>query len=396
MISRNINFTEKSSVFLFGPRGVGKSCWLKTVFPGNIYIDLLDDSTYRTLLSSPDSLRNRISSGYTDWIIIDEIQKVPLLLNEIHRLIEEKGMKFIMTGSSPRKLRKEGVNLLGGRALIRYMYPLSALELKDDFDIGKALNHGMLPSLYDKQKDLNPSNYLNAYINAYLKEEIYFEGITRNLGSFTRFLESASFSQAQLLNISEVSRECAVNRKVVENYFNVLDDLLIATRIPAFTKRAQRKIVQHPKFFFFDTGVYRQIRPKGPLDSTAEIDGQALETLVFQELRAAIGNLGLELNIYYWRTVDGAEVDFVLYGNDGFACIEVKRKKSLGSKDLSGIRSFLMEYPEAKPYVFYGGNEMQHISGIEIWPIEKALRSLNLIVKTRTEQVLPQQGVNES
>jgi predicted AAA+ superfamily ATPase len=161
-------------------------------------------------------------------------------------------MKFIMTGSSPRKLRKEGVNLLGGRALIRYMYPLSALELKDDFDIGKALNHGMLPSLYDKQKDLNPSNYLNAYINAYLKEEIYFEGITRNLGSFTRFLESASFSQAQLLNISEVSRECAVNRKVVENYFNVLDDLLIATRNPAFTKRAQRKIVQHPKFFLFD------------------------------------------------------------------------------------------------------------------------------------------------
>jgi len=305
---------------------------------------------------------------------------VPLLLNEIHRLIEGKGMKFIMTGSSPRKLRKEGINLLGGRALIRYMHPLSALELKDDFDMGKALNHGMLPSLYDEQKDLESGNYLDAYINAYLKEEIYFEGLTRNLESFARFLESACFSQAQILNISEVSRECSVNRKVVENYFNVLEDLLIASRIPAFTKRAQRKIVQHPKFFFFDAGVYRQIRPKGPLDSTSEIDGQALETLVFQELRAAIGNLGLELNIYYWRTVDGAELDFVLYGNDGFSCIEVKKKKSLGGKDFSGLRSFMREYPEAKAYVFYGGNEIQHVDGIEIWPVEKALKSPDRIL----------------
>ena len=380
MIPRNINFSQNNSFFLFGPRGVGKSSWLKATFPGKIYIDLLDDFTYRTLLAQPDSLKNRIPPGYSDWIIIDEIQKTPALLNEIHRLIEDKGLKFIITGSSPRKLRREGVNLLGGRALIHNFFPLTALELKDEFNLEKSLSYGMLPSLYDTQKHLDPKSYLNSYINTYIKEEIYFEGLTRSLDSFARFLEAASFSQGQVLNISEVARECSVNRKVVENYFSILEDLLIASRIPVFTKRSQRKLVQHPKFFFFDAGVYRQIRPKGPLDSGSEIDGAAIETLVFQELRAALANLGLGMEIYYWRTVDGAEVDFVLYGEGGLACIEVKRKKILGGNDFSGVKSFLKEYPMARSYMFYGGNEMQYMNGIELWPMEKALKNLDQIL----------------
>jgi len=208
---------------------------------------------------------------------------VPELLNEVHRLIEGRKARFVLTGSSARKLRGKGINLLGGRALTYQLFPLTAVELGTDFNLKRSVEFGHLPVACTEKE---PQPYLESYVKTYLREEVQQEGLTRNLGAFARFLETASLSQTGQLNISEVARDSSVERKVVENYFHILEDLLLAQRLPVFTKRAGRRIVQHPKFYIFDAGVYRTIRPKGPLDGPEEIRGSALETLVYQELRA--------------------------------------------------------------------------------------------------------------
>ena len=324
MISRNINLTD-ASTFLFGPRGTGKTLWLKANYPDAIYIDLLESAVSLRLSAQPGRINEFIPPDFRGTVIIDEVQKIPELLDEIHKLIETTSIQFILTGSSPRKLRKMGSNLLAGRALTRNSFPLTAPELKTAFRLEKMLQHGHLPTLYDTTKHLDPDDYLSSYVQTYLKEEIQQEGLTRNIGGFARFLEAASFSQGEVLNISGVAREAGINRKVVEAYFDILEDLLIATRVQVFQKKAKRRLIQHPKFYFFDVGVYRTIRPKGPLDSPEEIEGAALETAVLQELRAWISYNRLDLCIYYWRTSNGQEVDFVLYGAEGLTALEINR-----------------------------------------------------------------------
>ena len=275
----------RQSFFLFGPRGTGKTTWLKQRFPDAIYLDLLDHALYLELLARPQRLRDLIPPGYDGWVVVDEVQRTPLVLNEVHRLIEADGLRFILTGSSARSLRRRGVNLLGGRARTHHLYPLTAVEAGADFALERALIHGQLPSVYTQP---DPDAYLASYVENYLRQEVLEEGRTRNLATFSRFLESASFSQAAPLNVAEVARDVGVDRKTASAYFDLLEDLLIATRVPVFTKRAKRRMTTHTKFFLFDVGVYRAIRPTGPLDSPEQIDGPALETLVFQELRAAI------------------------------------------------------------------------------------------------------------
>jgi len=252
MYSRMIKKPEDKSFFLFGPRGTGKTTWVKNTFPQGIYLDLLESRLFNELLADPQRLENLVPENFTGWIILDEIQRVPDLLNEIHRLIEKYRYKFIITGSSARKLKRKGPNLLAGRALTNYTYPLTANELGKDFNFKHSLKYGQLPSVY-VEKD--PQGYLESYIQTYLQQEINQEGLTRKLGAFARFLEAASFSQGQVLNISEVSRECSVERKVVENYFTILEDLMIAYRIPVFSRRAKRRLISHPKFYYFDVGI---------------------------------------------------------------------------------------------------------------------------------------------
>lgn len=309
-------------------------------------------------------------------IPIDEVQRAPEVLNEVHRLMERRGLRFVLTGSSPRKLRRGGANLLAGRALTEQFFPLTATELGPDFCFEKAARYGMLPTLYDRAKRVDPERYLAAYVETYLREEIVAEGLTRQAGAFARFLEAASFSQGQILNVSEVSRECAVHRKVVESYFAILDDLLLGVRLPVFTKQSRRQLVSHPKFYLFDAGVYRAARPCGPLDDPGPIEGAAIETLVFQELRATNQNMGFGYELYYWRTAGGMEVDFVLYGPRGIVAVEVKSKRRLTGHDLRGLRAFLTDYPMAKAYVLYGGDQPLHLDGITAWPIAEALRRL--------------------
>src|SRR3990172_7512162 len=365
MYTRVLEPPQRQSFFLFGPRGVGKTAWLRRRLPDALFFDLLDADTYTRLLASPARLGDEIPAGYRGWVVLDEIQRLPDLLNEVHRLIEARRLRFALTGSSARKLRRRGVNLLAGRALTRFMHPLTVAELGRDFDLRRALLHGCLPFACTER---NPRDYLRSYVTTYLREEVQQEGFARNLGAFARFLEAASFSQGSVLNMAAVARDSAVNAKVAEDYFSILEDLLIAVRLPVFAKRAKRRVVAHPKFYFFYAGVFQAIRPRGPLDSAEEIRGGALETLVMQQLRAVneYGDLGYSL--HYWRTAAGDEVDFVLYCERGLLAIEVKMAHTVRPEDLRALRRFRESYPRAKTFFIYTGSRRRHEAGIEIIP----------------------------
>jgi len=363
----------RQSFFLFGPRGVGKTAWLRARFPDALVFDLLESETYTRLLATPSRLADQIPSAYKGWVVLDEIQRVPELLNEVHRLIEARRLRFVLTGSSARKLRRRGVNLLAGRALTRFMHPLTAGELGGDFDLRRALQFGCLPFACTEP---DPHDYLRSYVTTYLREEVQQEGFARNLAAFARFLEAASFSQAAVLNMAAVARESAVSAKVVEDYFTILEDLLIAVRLPVFAKRAKRRVVAHPKFYFFDAGVFQAIRPKGPLDPPDEISGAALETLFLEQLRALNDYLGLGYALSYWRTATGEEVDFVLYGARGLVAFEVKMAQRVRPDDLRGLRRFREAYPQARAFFVYTGRRRWHEAGIEILPADDALGRL--------------------
>lgn len=362
------------SFFLFGPRGTGKTIWVKTFYPNALYLDLLQSGLYTDLLARPEQLEQLIPPSFNDWIVIDEIQRVPQLLNEVHRLIEEKNRRFILTGSSARSLRRQGANLLGGRARMEKMHPLTAVELSNSFDLTKAVQYGFMPVIWNKAED--PKQYLDGYIEVYLQQEIAQEGIVRQLGDFARFLKIASLSQGQPINIANISREVALPRDRISGYFQIVEDLLIAIQISPFTRRAQRRLVMHPKFYFFDAGLYRALRPKGPLDVPAEVDGPVLETIVLQNILAINDALHLEYEVHFWRTSNGLEVDFVLYGPNGLHAIEIKRSRSLAKKDLMGLKAFQEEYPEAVCWIVYGGDQKQYLEGINAVPFVEFLSSI--------------------
>jgi uncharacterized protein len=371
--SRLLQPPKGKSFFLFGPRATGKSTWVRDRLRDAVYLDLLESDVYAELLASPQRLEARVPPDFRGWVILDEVQRVPEILHEVHRLVERKRLRFALTGSSARKLRRRGVNLLAGRALTLAMHPLSVQELGADFDLRHSLRFGQLPSVYVEE---DPGAFLGSYVRTYLREEVQQEGLTRNLGAFSRFLEAASFSQASLLNVSAVSRECHVERKVVEDYFSILEDLMLAVRLPVFTKRAKRRMVTHPKFYFFDAGVYRTLRPRGPLDSSDDLDGAAAETLFFQELRAVNDAIGLGYNLHFWRTASGLEVDFVLYGERGLKAFEVKRSSRVRTEDLDALRVFLEDYPVAEAWLAYGGTRSYVEGKIRVLPLESCLRRL--------------------
>ena len=377
VFARAISLPSGKSFFLFGPRGTGKSTLLGTSLPGAFVLDLLDLGVYSELLAHPDRLEALALPRMPAPIVIDEIQRLPSLLDEVHRLIERRRWRFALTGSSARKLRRGGVNLLAGRARTLTMHPLTATELGDSFDLTHSARYGQLPSVYVES---DPKQYLASYTGTYLREEVQAEALTRNLDAFARFLVAASFSQGAVLSISTVARDLGLPRKTVEGYFHLLEDLLLAIRLPVFTRRAKRPMTAHAKFYFFDAGVYRALRPRGPLDSPEEIDGPALETLVFQELRATNDNYGLGYELFYWRTRDRREVDFVLYGERGLVAIEVTRASRFRESDLASLRLFAADYPVAKGILLYGGHKDYVVDGIRILPLASALPALRTIV----------------
>lgn len=368
------------SFFLFGPRGTGKSTWLRASLPDAQWFDLLDSEVYLDLLADPARLARRLPRGHKGWVVIDEVQRVPDVLNKVHRLIEGEHLTFALTGSSARKLRCGGVNLLAGRALTLRMHPLVRAELGATWDLRRALDRGGLPFAVTRDRATDARKYLDDCVGTYLREEVQAEGLTRNLAGFARFLEAASFSQAAPLNATAVARECGVERKVVEDWFGVLEDLLLAVRIPVFTRRAKRAITTHPKFFYFDVGVFRALRPRGPLDSVEEIDGAALETLLLQEVRAHNDSEDLGYELFHWRTRTGQEVDLVLYGRRGLLAFEVKRASRVRPGDLKGLRAFVDDYPPARPFLLYGGEREYLEEGVQILPFDTAIERLPAIL----------------
>lgn len=381
--TRLINRPLKSdkSFFLFGPRGTGKTTWLMEQVPDGLFINLLQSEFYNRLSANPGLLRELIPPNFGDWVVIDEVQRIPELLNEVHDLIESRGLRFILTGSSARTLRRQGVNLLAGRALTYRMYPLTVVEQGVTFQLGNSLRYGHLPARFSEPE---PEKYLKDYVQTYLKEEVMQEGLTRNIGHFSRFLEVASFSQGVTVNISEVAREANIERSVAANYFSILEDLLLAIRLPVFSRKAKRKLIAQNKFYFFDVGVFKAIRPRGPLDSEAEIDGPALETLVLQELRAINEYKAYDYQFYFWRTKHRLEVDFVLYGPNGLLAIEIKRSANIQFKETRALREFKKDYPPAKCFVFYGGSTIIYQNDITVLPLDYALRNLAKILANRS------------
>ena len=362
----------KESFFLFGPRGTGKSTYLRDNFPNAKLIDFLDPETYRSFIGRPEILKEIIEGNSDKKIfILDEIQKIPEVLTVVHQLIEtKKKVQFILTGSSSRKLKRTGVDLLGGRAELCRMHPFTAKELGSYFNLESALKFGLLPLVYDKS---DPSSSLRAYLGLYIKEEVFSEGLVRNIGNFSRFLEAVSFSHASILNTSNVARESGVERKTVEGYLSILEDLLLSFTIPIFSKKAKRDLISHKKFYLFDAGVFLEMRPKGPLDAPEEIAGASLEGLVAQNLRAYLDYEKKSTNLYYWRTRSGLEVDFVLYGKDIFWAIEVKNSNKIRTEELKGLQQFLLDYPTCDAYLLYRGKERLKKDNILCLPIEDFL-----------------------
>ncbi|HLB42269.1 MAG TPA: ATP-binding protein [Gammaproteobacteria bacterium] len=369
----NIDPNLNTSVFLFGPRGIGKTLWIKTHLKDGLYFDFLNMEIFNEFVANPTRLEKRIPKGFKQFIILDEVQKIPEILNEVHRLIETYGYRFVLTGSSARSLRRKGVNLLAGRALNYIMHPLTCYELAEDFSLKTALQFGLLPQIYHS---LDPKHYLETYVFNYLREEILQEGIMRNLNAFARFLETASFSQGNIINMSEIAREAVLDRKAVSSYFDIVEDLLMSYRLPPFTKRAKRRLILHHKFYYFDPGLYRVLRPMGPLDITDEIDGASLETLFLAHLRAVNDYYRLGYKLYYWRTSNGHEVDFIVYGERGLFAFEIKRKRSIHRSDLNGLNAFANDYTMAKCYLLYGGDSEEFHDKIHILPFVEGLQRL--------------------
>jgi len=366
----------KGSFFLFGPRGTGKSTWLKRHMTDAVTLDLLDRETYRHYAARPERLRDLVASLKGDrCIILDEVQKIPELLDVVHQQMEaHPGHRFVLTGSSARKLKRTGVDLLAGRAVQTTLHPFMAAELGDAFDLDMALRLGMLPVVLG---GADPERALASYVGLYLEQEVKAEALVRDVGSFARFLEAITFSHASVLNISSVARECQVHRNTAQSFVEVLEDLLLGFSVPVFSRRAKRHLASHPKFYFFDAGVYRSVHPSGPLDRPSEMAGPALEGLVAQHLRAWIAYSEEQgPKLHYWRTKSGSEVDFVVYGGSSFFALEVKHSGNVYREDLRSLRAFRDDYPEARAALLYRGSEHLVMDGVACLPVTDFLRRL--------------------
>jgi len=362
------------SYFLFGARGTGKSSFVRLQYPGGLYIDLLDPATQREYLTRPERLAELVRAQPPDRVVVvDEVQKVPELLAVVHALIEERRTRFVLTGSSARKLKRSGVDLLAGRAALRFLFPYLASEMQDQFSVAGALRVGLIPLIVESA---DPADALRAYISLYVREEVFQEGLVRNMAGFSRFLEAVSFSHGQVLNLAHVAREAQVERKSVEGYVSILEDLLIGFRLSVFSRRSKRELIGHGKFYLFDPGVYRALRPKGPLDMPDTIESVAFEGLIAQQWRAWLHYRQGDTELFFWRTRGGAEVDFVLYGDLGLVAIEAKYSTRVRSEDLRHLKTFKADYPQATCNLVYAGRERLLIDDVLCLPADEFLQGL--------------------
>ena len=332
---------EKKSHFLFGPRQTGKTSLIHHTLKGVKVYDLLDTSIYLALSQNPSRIWQELTAK-DRIVVIDEIQRLPILLNEVHRLIEAHGIRFLLTGSSARKLRRGGVNLLGGRARTKYLYPFTYKELGDKFDLARAMERGLLPSIYFSD---DPRADLQAYTGSYLQEEIIAEGATRNLPAFSRFLKVAALCNSQIVNFTNISNDAQVARTTVYEYFGILKDTLILYELPAWRKSKKRKPLASSKYYFFDVGVVSVLQGRKFRPGTPEF-GEAFETYLMHELISYSDYVSGE-NLSYWRSTSGFEVDFIIGDH---TAVEVKAKENLSASDLKPLHA-LSEEKKLKRYL---------------------------------------------
>ncbi len=340
---QQLQLSENESTFLWGARQTGKSTLLKALHPEALYFDLLLFDVYERLQRNPGILRETIlASKPKAPVIIDEIQRIPALLNEIHWLISNKNTQFILSGSSPRKILRSGANLLGGRAMRTELYPLIYKEIPD-FDLLRALNHGLLPRHYLSN---NPSRLVSAYIGSYLQDEILAEAKIRNIHAFSRFLEVAAFSNGEIVNYTNIAAECGVSAPTVKEYFRILEDTLIGRFLPSYQKKPKRRVILAPKFFYFDVVIANHFLKRKSIEFGSEAFGHAFEHFIYHEIYSHSKYSGLQYPISYWRTASQIEIDFVL--GDHEVAIEVKGSQQINSRHIKGLKSFAEEYQVKK------------------------------------------------
>lgn len=350
----------EDNIFLFGARQTGKSTILRNKLPGNIFIDLLDTTVKKRFRKHPgllyEMLRNKPEGTL---VIIDEIPEVPELLNEVHRLMSEYGHRFVLCGSSARKLKRKGYNTLGGRALPCYFYPLVSAEIPD-FDLEHALLNGLIPPHY---KAKNAERKLSAYVDVYLKEEIKEESLVRNLDAFQRFLEVAALTDGEMINYNNIAQDCGVSASTVASYFEILQDTLIGYIIPAYRKTMKRRLVQAPRFYYFDVGVANYLLHRKQLVRGTTDYGHAFEHFVIQEIKAYIGYNHINEELTYWRTYTGIEVDAII--GEARIAIEIKSAEEVLPRHLKGLKAFAEEYPNSRRIIVSLDLFNRTIEGIE-------------------------------
>lgn len=368
---QNLPGRNKESCFLWGPRQTGKSTLLKNLFPKAPYYDLLLSGEFERLNRRPSLMREELLAAPVKGpVIIDEVQKIPSLLDEIQWLIVNHNISFILCGSSARKLKRGGGNLLGGRALKYSLYPLTFKEIPD-FNLLHALNYGLIPRHYLAS---HPDRLLQAYLGDYLKEEIAAEALIRNVPAFARFLEAAAFSNGEMVNYRNIAGDCGVSAPTVREYFRILEDTLMAHFIPSYKKRPKRRVIQAPKFYFFDIGIANFLLKRKNIVQGSELFGRAFEHFILQELIAHRHYSGLEYEIAYWRTASGLEVDFIL--GDHQVAIEVKGVPEVKSHHTRGLRAFYEEYKPKKRIIVSLDPKPRLVSGIDILPFDVFLKEL--------------------
>lgn len=335
--------SDNESLFLWGARQTGKSTLLKKLFNNSLYFDLLLSDVFEKLQRHPALLREIILAGIPPGpVIVDEIQRIPALLNEIHWLIVNKNIRFILSGSSPRKILRSGANLLGGRALRYELHPLVYKEIPD-FDLLRALNHGLLPRHYISNK---PEKLISAYIGSYLQDEIMAEAKIRNITSFSRFLEAAAFSNGEIVNYSNIATDCGISAPTVKEYFQILVDTLTGRFLPSFQKKPKRRVIRAPKFYYFDIGIANYLLKRKSIEPGNETFGKAFEHFIYHEIYTHNSYSGIHYPVSYWRTASQIEVDFVL--GDHEVAIEVKATEQANQRHLKGLKSFAEEYKVKK------------------------------------------------
>lgn len=362
---------ENESLFLWGARQTGKSTLLKELFPNALWFDLLLSNEYEKLNKNPEILRETILANLSvSPVIIDEIQRIPTLLNEVHWLISNHNVRFIMCGSSPRKILRSGANLLGGRALRYELYPLISVEIPD-FDLLKALNNGLLPKHYDAK---NPSKLISAYIGSYLRDEIVAEARIRNVSSFSRFLEVAALTNGEMVNYANIASDCGVSATTIKEYFQILEDTLIGRYLPSFQKRPKRRVITAPKFYLFDVGITNFLLNRSRIEKGTELFGKAFEHFIYQEIYAHSKYSEKNYPIYYWRTASQLEIDFVLGDNE--VAIEVKSTEQANVRHLKGLKAFAEEYDVKKSILISNDPLPRLVDNILILPWKVFLERL--------------------